>query len=77
MKNNTYASVGVDVDIEAKAAKILYQAAKKTWENRQGDLGEVVVPFDDFAGLSLSGLRICQKVLLYMVVQTEWRLKVS
>jgi phosphoribosylformylglycinamidine cyclo-ligase len=47
----TYATVGVDVDVEAKAADILYQAAKKTWANRKGLLGEVVVPFDDFAGL--------------------------
>lgn len=47
----TYAQVGVDINIEAKAARILYTAAKKTWANRRGTLGEVVVPFDDFAGL--------------------------
>lgn len=50
-KQTTYASVGVDTDIEAKAARILYEASKKTWQNRRGLLGEVVVPFDDFAGL--------------------------
>jgi phosphoribosylformylglycinamidine cyclo-ligase len=49
--NQTYAQAGVDVDIEAKAARILYEASKKTWANRQGKLGEVVLPFDDFAGL--------------------------
>lgn len=47
----TYAQVGVDVDIEAKAARILYDASKQTWANRAGRLGEVIVPFDDFAGL--------------------------
>lgn len=47
----TYAQVGVDIDIEAQAARILYDAAKKTWQHRAGLIGEVVVPFDDFAGL--------------------------
>jgi phosphoribosylaminoimidazole (AIR) synthetase len=47
----TYAQVGVDIDTEAQAAKILYQASKKTWANRKGALGEVIVPYDDFAGL--------------------------
>ncbi len=47
----TYAQAGVDVDIEAKAARILYEASKKTWANRKGGLGEVVVPFDDFSGI--------------------------
>ena len=50
-KQATYASVGVDIDVEAKAARILYEASKQTWQNRKGSLGEVVVPFDDFAGL--------------------------
>ncbi len=49
--HQTYAQAGVDVDIEAKAARILYEASKKTWANRKGRLGEVIVPFDDFAGL--------------------------
>src|SRR5687767_5998624 len=55
----TYAQVGVDIDVEAKAARILYEAAKQTWANRAGKLGEVIVPFDDFAGLKyidVSGL---------------------
>lgn len=47
----TYAGVGVDVAIEAQAAKLLYQAAKKTWANRKGRLGEVFVPDDTFSGL--------------------------
>jgi phosphoribosylformylglycinamidine cyclo-ligase len=49
--NTTYAQVGVDVDTEAQAARILYNASKETWANRRGELGEVIVPFDDFAGL--------------------------
>lgn len=50
-QKQTYSGVGVDTDIEAKAAKILYEASKKTWANRKGELGEVVIPFDNFAGL--------------------------
>src|SRR3989344_3327047 len=33
------------------ASKILYEAAKLTWKNRAGRLGEVVELFDDFSGL--------------------------
>ncbi len=46
----TYAGLGVDVKIESKAAKILYQASKTTWINRRNLLGDVIVPYDDFAG---------------------------
>ncbi len=46
-----YSEAGVDVDIEAQASKILYNAAKETFNNRKGKLGEVIVPFDDFAGI--------------------------
>ncbi|MFC2135626.1 AIR synthase-related protein [Bacteroidota bacterium] len=49
--SDTYAKSGVDVDIESMAAKILYEAAKKTFENREGNIGEVIVPFDDFSGV--------------------------
>jgi phosphoribosylformylglycinamidine cyclo-ligase len=48
---STYAQSGVDVDIEEKAAKLFYQAAKRTWANRQGKVGEILTPFDDFSGL--------------------------
>ncbi len=47
----TYAESGVDIDLEGDVSKILYNAAKQTWENRKGKLGEVVVPFDDFSGI--------------------------
>ena len=47
----TYSDSGVNVDIEEKAAKLLYAAARRTWSNRSGEVGEVLVPFDDFSGL--------------------------
>lgn len=47
----TYADTGVDVEIEAKAARILFEASKKTWVNREGNLGEIIIPFNDFSGL--------------------------
>lgn len=50
-KELSYAKVGVDVAVEADAARILYEASKKTWANRAGKLGEIIVPFDDFSGL--------------------------
>jgi len=50
---NAYALAGVDVDIEAEASRILYEASKRTFENRKGRIGEIVTPFDDFAGLKM------------------------
>lgn len=47
----SYSNTGVDINIEAKAARILYQASKQSWSNRQKDLGEIVIPFDNFSGL--------------------------
>jgi len=55
----TYSESGVDVELGNDVSKILYNAAKATWKNRQGKLGEIVVPFDDFSGLryvNVSGL---------------------
>ena len=46
----SYAEAGVDVGIEAQAAAILYDAAKATWGNREGQLGSVEPLFDGFAG---------------------------
>lgn len=53
MTKNAYALAGVDVDIEAGASRIMYEASKKTFENRSGKIGEIVTPFDDFAGLKM------------------------
>jgi phosphoribosylformylglycinamidine cyclo-ligase len=50
-RSQTYAQAGVNVDMGAKASGILYDASKKTWVNRKGRLGEVIIPFDDFSGL--------------------------
>ena len=50
---NAYARAGVDTDIEAEASNIMYQASKRTWDNRKGLIGEVQIPFDDFSGVKL------------------------
>ncbi|MFA5995784.1 MAG: AIR synthase-related protein [Patescibacteria group bacterium] len=47
----TYASSGVNIELGDDVSKILYNAAKATWQNRAGKLGEVIVPFDDFSGV--------------------------
>jgi phosphoribosylformylglycinamidine cyclo-ligase len=47
----TYGDAGVNIELGDDASKALYQAARATWDNRKGKLGEVVVPFDDFSGL--------------------------
>jgi len=51
--SDAYARAGVDVDIEAEASRIMYEASKKSFENRKGVLGEIVCPYDDFAGLKM------------------------
>ena len=47
----SYADAGVNIELGDDASKILYNAAKLTWENRKGKLGEIILPFDDFSGL--------------------------
>lgn len=49
----SYADAGVNIELGDDASKILYNAAKQTWKNREGLLGEVIVPFDDFSGLRM------------------------
>lgn len=59
MTGITYSDAGVDVELGDQASNILYEAAKATWANRQGQIGEVICPFDDFSGLraiDISGL---------------------
>ena len=46
-----YKDAGVNIELGDDASKILYNAAKETFNNRQGNIGEVIVPFDDFSGL--------------------------
>ncbi|MBD3303528.1 hypothetical protein GF343_00115 [Candidatus Woesearchaeota archaeon] len=46
-----YAQAGVNIELGDDASKILYNAAKKTFENRNGNIGEIIVPFDDFSGV--------------------------
>lgn len=47
----TYAESGVNIELGDDVSKILYNAAKESWKNRSGRLGELVVPFDDFSGI--------------------------
>jgi phosphoribosylformylglycinamidine cyclo-ligase len=47
----SYAESGVNNEEKERISRILYEAAKKTWNNRQGMIGEIIVPFDDFSGL--------------------------
>jgi phosphoribosylformylglycinamidine cyclo-ligase len=47
----TYADAGVNIEFGDDVSKILYNAARETWQNRKGSIGEVIVPFDDFSGL--------------------------
>jgi phosphoribosylformylglycinamidine cyclo-ligase len=44
-------------DLANQCRKILYEAAKKTWMNRRGKIGEVVTGFDDFSGKRYSVMR--------------------
>lgn len=46
-----YAESGVHNDAKEEVSKILYNAAKQTWKNRNGKLGEIIMPFDDFSGV--------------------------
>ena len=50
-EQTTYADSGVDIELGDDVSKMLYNAAKQTWVNRKGKLGEVIVPFDDFSGV--------------------------
>ena len=47
----TYAEAGVHLDLGDAASHLLYSAAKHTWEQRQGQFGEVIIPHDDFSGV--------------------------
>ncbi len=47
----TYKIAGVNIELGDDVSKILYNAAKKTWDNRKGNLGEIITPFDDFTGV--------------------------
>jgi phosphoribosylformylglycinamidine cyclo-ligase len=50
---SAYARAGVDVDIEAEASRIMYEASRRTFENRKNLIGEIITPFDDFAALKM------------------------
>ena len=46
-----YSDSGVNIDLGDDVSKILYNAAKETWKNRDKKFGELIVPFDDFSGV--------------------------
>lgn len=50
-EETTYADAGVDIEKGDDVSRMLYEAAKLTWANRHGRLGEVIVPHDDFSGV--------------------------
>src|SRR3989344_4374442 len=50
-KPTTYSDSGVNIELGDDASTVLYEAAKLTWKNRTGRLGEVVEIFEDFSGL--------------------------
>jgi phosphoribosylformylglycinamidine cyclo-ligase len=47
----TYAEAGVHLDLGDAASHLLYSAARHTWEQRQDQFGEVIIPHDDFSGV--------------------------
>ncbi len=47
----TYKDAGVDIELGDDASKVLFEASKKTWENRKGTFGEIINPFNDFSGV--------------------------
>lgn len=47
----TYADAGVDIELGDDASRVMFEAAKATWANRSGLLGEVIQPKDDFSGV--------------------------
>ena len=49
--HTTYAAAGVHLELGDAASHILYTAARRTWEQRQDRLGEVIIPHDDFSGV--------------------------
>lgn len=46
-----YAQSGVNIELGNEASKMLYEAAKKTFKNRAGNIGEIITPVDDFSGI--------------------------
>tara|TARA_Y100000310_G_C20665853_1_gene807431 strand:+ start:1017 stop:2138 length:1122 start_codon:yes stop_codon:yes gene_type:complete len=47
----SYKDTGVNIKLGDKVSEMLYEAARQTWVNREGNVGEVVELFPDFSGL--------------------------
>ena len=56
MNKTTYADAGVNLKLGNVASEVLYEASKLTWKNREGKLGELIVPFDNFSGIRYMGV---------------------
>lgn len=56
-----YKKAGVNIELGDDASKILYEAAKKTFDNRKGNIGELIIPFDDFSGLRMIDVGLLPK----------------
>jgi phosphoribosylformylglycinamidine cyclo-ligase len=66
-EKHTYKSAGVNNEAKEDVSRILYEAARQTWQNRKGKLGEVIVPFDDFSGIrAIDVSRLPQGTLMGM-----------
>lgn len=47
----TYAAAGVNLDLGDAASPALYNAARRTWEQRCNRLGDIIIPYNDFSGV--------------------------
>jgi phosphoribosylformylglycinamidine cyclo-ligase len=50
-QQTTYAAAGVNLNLGDTASQALYNAAKRTWEQRRDRLGDIIIPYDDFSGV--------------------------
>ena len=41
-----YKEAGVDIELGDDASRVLYEAAKKTFANRKGDIGDVILIYE-------------------------------
>ncbi|MDO8591884.1 MAG: AIR synthase-related protein [bacterium] len=55
-KSFSYGESGVDIDVEQAGSRILFEASKATWVNRQGRLGQVEALYDDYSGVRFSDI---------------------
>jgi phosphoribosylformylglycinamidine cyclo-ligase len=54
--SKAYAESGVNLKFGNDMSKVLYEASKLTWENRQGKYGEISAAHDSFSGTRVWGM---------------------